>query len=209
MVDSHKLVPLSRKGDILAIIGHENVSQSHILVLHCDILVEGEVAPIIAVYINIVFCNWETQEHVVVSDGHRLDYVLKLVIKGLLVDEFCLVEDVDVDPPIFLGQNQPLVVIGDGSISVVSSFDLQLLEEWVVIDGVIVAEDVEEGRAADMEDPLSVGCDVEAVGSTLPFEFWLEEELGTVVGVYREGSVIPEYQNFGIGSHVDIGDRQF
>ena len=65
----------------------------------------------------------------VVSDGHRLDYVLKLVIKGLLVDEFCLVEDVDVDPPIFLGQNQPLVVIGDGSISILASFDLQLLKE--------------------------------------------------------------------------------
>ena len=100
------------------------------------------------------------------------------------------------------------MVVCDGSISIVASFDLQLLEEWVVIDGVVVAEDVEEGRLTDMKDPLSVGRDVEAINSALPNEFRLEEELGAIISIDGEGNVIVEDQNLCIGSHVDVGDRQ-
>ena len=80
LVDPHELVLLPREGEVLAVIGHEDLSQSHILILHGDVLVEGVVAPIVPVDIGIELCNCKAQEHVVVGDGHRPDDVLKLVV---------------------------------------------------------------------------------------------------------------------------------
>ena len=57
LVDSDEPVPSPLEGEVLAVIGHEDVPRFLIHVVDGDVLVEGEVAAIVPVDIGIVFCN--------------------------------------------------------------------------------------------------------------------------------------------------------
>ena len=130
---------------------------------HRDVLVEGEVGAIILVDIGILVNNHEGKVHVVAGNAHCRNETWKIMVDGFLVDELSPVEGVDVDPPVVLCKDEPLVVVGDGCPFIVDVVDLDCLEEVEVVDGVVVPVDVEVGIFDGDEQPLSIGCDVQSV----------------------------------------------
>ena len=65
------------------------------------------------------------------------------MVDGFLVDELGSIEGVHIDPTVVLGQDEPLMVIGDGPCFIAIAVNCKTLEEFEIVEDVAVLVDIE------------------------------------------------------------------
>ena len=95
-------------------------------------------------------------------------------------------------PPIVFGDDQPLVVIGDGSCLVVNSSDYEVIDLFILISDEVVLEDIEGLVVVDYEQPLAIGCHVNRIhgASTAAWESGIGE-VSAMVLIHIDGIISP------------------
>ena len=86
-----------------------------------------------------------------------------MIVKNFLGDKFCSVEGIDINPSTAVGQDEPLMIISDGSCLISIAVHIDGLKMLEVIDVVVIAVDVEILIVIDNKQPLSIGCDVHSI----------------------------------------------